>query len=136
MAASLFPKEMLGTSELTLETIAEKFSYFYEQIHLLHLQTPSHAEHSTLNLYDVVADAKDEFLEKLMGYENRKVRAYKFTPILDYTPAMPNKIVNDLKVFAKQLETFASSKGYSDIENIAQSLSGEAAKTLYLLTQS
>ena len=136
MATSLFPKEMMATSELTLETILEKFVYFETQIHLLHLQTPSHAEHSVLNAYSEVGDSSDEILEKLMGYENRKVKAHKFTPIVDYTPSMPNKILNDLKAFAKQLESFAASKGYSDIENMAQSLSGSAAKTLYLLTQS
>lgn len=71
-----------------------------------------------------------------MGYENKKVKAYKLSPISDYVPSMPNRIVNELKTFAKQLESFAASKGYSDIENMAQSLSGSAAKALYLLTQS
>ena len=136
MAGSLFPKEMMVSGELTQETILEKFVYFETQLHLLHLQTPSHAEHSTLNVYDDVADMKDTVLELLMGYEGRKVRAHKFTPIVDYNIGMPSKVVNELKAFAKQLETFAASKGYSDIENLSQELSGKAAKTLYLLTQS
>ena len=111
-------------------------SYFFEQIHLLHLQTPSHAEHSALNFWDYVVDAKDEILEKLMGYESRKIKSYKINPLMDYTPGAPSKVVGEVKDFAKQLESWADSKGYGDISNLAQSLSGEAAKTLYLLTQS
>jgi hypothetical protein len=138
MAKSLFPQEMLSNSggELTLETVAAKMSYFFEQIHLLHLQTPSHAEHSALNFWDYVVDAKDEILEKLMGYEGRKLKAYKIDILTDYSAGMPSKIVEDVKSFAKQLENFANVRGYGDISNIAQALSGEAAKTLYLLTQS
>ena len=37
-------------------------------------------------------------------------------------------------VFAKELEEWAEEKEYCDIENIAQGLSGEAAKVIYLLT--
>ena len=135
---SLFPESMMSVSggELSLDTIAQKFSYFFEQIHLLHLQTPSHAEHSALNVWDDVVNAKDEFLEELMGYEGRKVSAYKFEPIVDYIPGAPERILTDLKNFASQLENYASSKGYSNIENLAQDLSGKAVKTLYLLTQS
>ena len=138
MALFLFPEGMIGSSspELTLETIAAKFSYFFEQIHLIHLQTPSHAEHSALNVWEDVVDAKDAILEELMGYEGRKVKAYKMEIISDYSPGMPTKIVTDLKNFAGQLEDFAESRGYSNIENLAQDLSGKAAKTLYLLTQS
>lgn len=137
MAKSLFPPDMMGVQgTLTLEIIAQKFSYFFEQIHLTHLQTPSHAEHTALNLWETVVDQKDSFLEKLMGYEGRKVRSYSFLPITDYSPGLPEKVVNELKDFAKQLENFADTNGYSDIENMAQSLQGDAAKTLYLLTQS
>jgi len=137
MVKSLFPKDMINNSggELSIEAVAAKFSYFFEQIHLLHLQTPSHAEHSALNFWDYVVDAKDEILEKLMGYEGRKIKSYKIEALTDYVPGAPSKVVGDVKTFAKQLENFADGKGYGDISNLAQSLGGEAAKTLYLLTQ-
>jgi hypothetical protein len=45
-------------------------------------------------------------------------------------------VVNELKTFAKQLENYGSSNNMPDIENIAQGLSGDAAKSLYLLTLS
>ena len=137
MAKSIFPEQMISTAggEFTIESVASKLSYFFEQIHLLHLQTPSHAEHLALNFWDYVVDAKDEILEKLMGYEGRKIKAYKIDALTDYVPGAPSKIVGDVKTFAKQLENFADGKGYGDISNLAQSLGGEAAKTLYLLTQ-
>jgi len=138
MIMSFFPENILNSSsgELSLESVAQNFSYFFEQIHLLHLQTTSHAEHLALNLWEDVIDAKDKFLEELMGYEGRRVKAYKFIPILDYYVGAPVKVVTDLKDFTKQLEKYASLKGYSDIENLAQDLNGKAAKTLYFLTQS
>jgi hypothetical protein len=136
MAKSLFPEEMINTSEMTIETIASKFSYFFEQIHLTHLQTPSHAEHVALNVWQEVVEAKDAILERLMGYEGRKIKAYKIPAIVDYTSGYPSKIVGELKDFAQQLQVFADGKRYGDISNLAQDLSGKAAQTLYLLTQS
>ena len=130
-----FP-DNIGSPEMTLETIAEKFDYFFRQIHLLHLQTSSYAEHKALQIWDKMPDLKDEFLEKLMGYEGRKLRSYKASPILDYSLGMPSQILKDLRNFAEHLESYAKGKNYSDIENLAQSLSGDASETLYLLTLS
>jgi hypothetical protein len=54
----------------------------------------------------------------------------------DYSIGITKSVVNDLKTFAKELEEYGESNNMPDIENIAQSLSGESAKTLYLLTLS
>jgi hypothetical protein len=136
---SLFPEEMMEGkgSSLTLETIAGKLSFFYEQIHLLHFQTTSFAEHSALGtIYDKVADLQDEIVEKIMGYTGKRVRAYKIDALKDYSNGMPNIVVRELVTFAKQLEEFGEANNMPDIENVAQSLSGEAAQTLYRLTLS
>ena len=136
---SLFPDEMMESkgSGLTLETIAGKLSYFYEQLHLLHFQTTSFAEHSALGtIYDKVGDFQDEIVEKIMGYTGKRVRAYKIDALKDYSNGMPNTVVRELVTFAKQLEEYAEANNMPDIENIAQSLSGEAAQTLYRLTLS
>ena len=135
MAKSLFPDSMMKTAEMSLEHVAAKMSYFFEEIHLLHLQTPSHAEHSALNFWSYLTDAKDEILEKLMGYEGRKLKTYKIDALVDYSAGAPNKYVTEVKDFAEQLEVWADGKRYGDISNLAQSLAGEAAKTLFLLTQ-
>jgi hypothetical protein len=136
---SLFPEEMLenATSSLTLETIAGKLSFFYEQLHLLHFQTTSYAEHQALGIiYDKVGDFQDEIVEKIMGYLGRKVKAYKIDALKDYSPGMSNQIVKELVKFAHDLEEFGETNNMPDIENIAQSLSGEASQTLYRLTLS
>jgi hypothetical protein len=137
---SLFPDEMMenkGSSSLTLETIAGKLSYFYEELHLLHFQTTSFAEHEALGkIYDKVGDFQDEIIEKIMGYTGKRVRAYKIDALKDYTSGMPNQVVKELVSFAKDLQEFGEANNMPDIENVAQSLSGEAAQTLYRLTLS
>jgi hypothetical protein len=139
MAKSLFPQEMLESksNSLTLETIAGKLSYFHEELHLLHFQTTSYAEHQALGIiYDKVADLQDEIVEKIMGYTGKRVKAYKIDALKDYSAGMSNQVVRELVSFAKDLEEFGEANNMPDIENIAQSLSGEAAQTLYRLTLS
>ena len=140
MATSLFPSEMMENAignALTLETISGKLSYFYEQLHLLHFQTTSFAEHEALGkIYDRVGDFQDEIVEKIMGYSGRRIKAYKIDVLKDYSSGMPNQVVKELVSFAKQLEEFGEANKMPDIENVAQSLSGEAAQTKYRLTLS
>lgn len=135
---SLFPEEMMegkGNSSLTIETIAGKLTYFHTQLHLLHWQTTSYAEHMALGgLYDYVHDVKDEIIEKIMGYTGKRPKAFKIEPLSD--SANCAGVVSALITFAEQLEEYAEANGMPDIENISQSLSGEAAKVKYLLTLS
>ena len=137
---SLFPQgmmESMGGSSLNLDSIAAKLTHFVDQLHLLHWQTTSFAEHQALGgLYDKVFDFKDEIVEKIMGYSGTRPKATKHEMLRDYSIGITKSVVNDLKLFAKELEEYAESNNMPDIENIAQSLSGEAAKTLYLLTLS
>lgn len=139
MAKSLFPEEMLtkGAIELSLDKIKAKLNYFELQLHELHWQTKSFAEHSALGtIYDKVFDLKDEIVEKIMGYTGTRTKAMPVEPIKDYAVGMSEKVVSELEAFAKQLEAFGSANNMPDIENIAQSLSGEAAQTKYRLTLS
>ena len=135
MAKSLFPEEMIkSSSEMSLETIAARLTYFHEQLHLLHWQTTSYAEHQALGaLYDYVHDFKDGVIEKLMGYMNKRPGVYKIEPLINCTS---NECVSNLLSFASSLKSFANNNGYHDIGNLADALSGEAAKTRYLLTLS
>ena len=137
---SLFPEEMMegrAGSSLNLDSIAAKLTHFVDQLHLLHWQTTSFAEHQALGgLYDKVFDFKDEIVEKIMGYSGKRPKAIKHDMLRDYSIGISNSVVSDLISFAKELEEFGEANNMCDIENIAQSLSGEAAKTKYLLTLS
>lgn len=133
---SLFPEDMMKSSSegMTLESIAGKLTYFHEQLHLLHWQTTSYAEHQALgSLYDYVHDFKDGVVEKLMGYLNKRPGVYKIEPL---SVAMPMAVVENLCMFASELKAYGEVNKFHDIANLADALSGEAAKTKYLLTLS
>jgi hypothetical protein len=133
---SLFPEEMIKSSggEMTLESIAGKLTHFHEQLHLTHWQTTSYAEHQALGaLYDYVHDFKDGVIEKLMGYTGKRPAPYKIEPLTNCTG---NECVSNILSFASSLKSYGESNGYHDISNLADALSGEAAKTKYLLTLS
>lgn len=133
---SLFPQSMMENSkpEMTLESIAGKLTYFHEQLHLLHWQTKIYAEHQALGkLYDYVHDFKDGVVEKLMGYTGKRPDIFKIDPLTNCTPM---KCVEDLCYFASDLKRYANMNQFHDIGNLADALSGEAAKTKYLLTLS
>ena len=137
MELSLFPNDMAksSTSEMTLEGVAAKLTYFHLQLHLIHWQTNSYAEHMAIGgLYDYIHGFKDDVIEKLMGYMGRKPKAFKCAPLQDNVPLTP--LLNEIKSWAAELGSFAKANGYSDVDNMAQDLSGNAAKTLYLLTLS
>ncbi len=129
--SGIFPKEMMK-SELSLEDVASKLTYFQLQLQLIHWQTTSFSQHKALDkLHSFVLDFKDEVMEKLMGYANTRVRAFAI-PSLDKSSS--EELVSSIISFAYTLEKWAESKQYCDIENLAQSLSGAAAQTKYLLT--
>ena len=133
---SLFPQDMLNSSggELSLESIAAKLTYFHEQLHLTHWQTTSYAEHqATGALYDYVHDFKDGLIEKIMGYTGKRPALYKIEALTNCTAG---ECVSNLLSFASDLKAYGEKNGYHDVCNLADSLSGEAAKTRYLLTLS
>ncbi len=133
---SIFPDDMMKSAggEMTLESIAAKLTYFHEQLHLTHWQTTSYAEHQALGgLYDYVHDFKDGLIEKIMGYTGKRPTAYKIDPLTNCTGS---QCVADLLSFASSLKDYGERNGFHDVCNLADSLSGEAAKTKYLLTLS
>jgi hypothetical protein len=137
MIKSLFPDEMISkapSSELSLESIAAKLTYFHEQLHLLHWQTTSYAQHKALGkLYEYVQDFKDGLVEKIMGYTGKRPDIYKLEPLIN---CKPEQCVSDLMKFASSLKMYGEKNGFHDVCNLADALSGEAAKTKYLLTLS
>jgi hypothetical protein len=139
MAKSLFPQEMLSSAsgEMSPDSIATKLSYFELQLHNLHWGTKSYAEHQALGgLYDAVFDFKDDIIEKIMGYSGTRAKIGNVGQLKDYSAGAATQVVGELITFAKQLQNYGASNNMPDIENVAQALSGEAAKTKYLLTLS
>ena len=139
MALSIFPEGMMESagSSLSLDAIKAKLNYFELQLHELHWQTRGFAEHEALGkIYDRVFDLKDEIVEKIMGYTGTRTKAMPVQQIKDHTPGMSEQVIGELIRFAKQLEEFGETNNMPDIENIAQSLSGDAAQTKYRLTLS
>ena len=63
----------------------------------------------------------------------KKPKAFKIEPIKD-TASMA--VVQELCDYAYELYEWAVAQHYSEVENMAQELSGKAAKTKYLLTLS
>lgn len=131
---ALFPDKIKMGSTMTLESIAAKLTYFESQIQLIHWETTSHAEHSALNFYDDIGSFKDDVMEKLMGYMGRRPSGFKVDAILPGQDSAD--VVTQVKDWAYELYEWAGANHYCDVENMAQDLSGKAAKTLYLLTQS
>jgi hypothetical protein len=134
---TIFPKSMMdmsSTEGLSIENIAGKLTYFHEQLHLLHWQTTSYAEHQALGaLYDFVHDFKDGVMEKIMGYTGKRPGVFKIPELSSVTP---ESCVSELMSFATKLKQYGDMNGFHDIGNLADTLSGEAAKTKYLLTLS
>jgi DNA-binding ferritin-like protein len=136
---SLFPQGMMQSAggELSPDVVATKLSYFEIQFHNLHWATRSFAEHKALGkIYEKVFDMKDEIVEKIMGYTGIRAKTTGVSGLKDYAPGVSEQVVNELISFAKQLENYGASNNMPDIENVAQSLSGEAAQTKYRLTLS
>jgi DNA-binding ferritin-like protein len=136
---SLFPEDMMKSSggELSLDSIKAKLNYFELQVHELHWQTFGLGEHEALgDLYNTIFSVKDEIVEKIMGYTGVRTKAMPVEAIKNYTPGLSDQVAKDIIAFAKQLENFGASNNMPDIENVAQALSGDAAKIRYRLTLS
>lgn len=140
MVKSLFPEDMMSKSSggaMTLDSIKAKLNYFELQVHELHWQTFGLGEHEALgDLYNTIFSVKDEIVEKIMGYTGVRTKAMPVETAKNYTPGLSEQVVKDIIVFAKQLENFGASNDMPDIENVAQALSGDAAKIKYRLTLS
>lgn len=129
-------KKETKVMKMTPEYIQGKLFSFHNAAHKYHLDTKSFAQHSAMSsLYGSLSSFKDEISEKLMGYMNgNRIGEITIDKIPPYSVEASEKLANEILVFAKELLEWAEEKDYCDIENIAQGLSGEAAKTIYLLT--
>jgi hypothetical protein len=119
---------------MTIESIASKLIHFESQLQFNHWNTQSYAEHMALgSLYEYVHSFRDGVIEKLMGYMQTRLKAF---PIVSVSTVDSQKLVMELCDWSYALYEWAGENDYCDVENLAQELSGEAAKAKYLLTLS
>lgn len=123
-------------SELTPEYIQGKLFSFADISHKYHLDTMSYAEHRAIGkMYEALVGFKDEVSEKLMGYMGgKRIGKIKLDEIPEYSKGSAKTLSEDILEFSYELYEWAGKKKYCDIENIAQSISGLASQTIYLLT--
>lgn len=123
---------------ITPEYIKAKLFSLHNSAHSLHLDTRSFAEHSALNtLYTELVEYKDKICELLMGYQKgKRIGNQKLDELPTYSQEAVNQLVKDGMSFSKELYEWAEEKGYCDVENTAQALSGLFSQTLYRLTLS
>ena len=128
--------EESAKSKLTPEDIQSKLFYFSDAAHKLHLDTKSFAEHKALGkFYESLVDFRDEISEKLMGYmDGKRIGGFSVGKLPEYSAGASMDLAGEVCDFAYNLCEFADEKGFIDLENVAQSLSGLAAQTKYLLT--
>jgi len=125
-----------GKSKLNPEEIQSKLFYLSDAAHKLHLDTKSYAQHKALGkLYEGLIDFRDDISEKLMGYmDGKRIGSIKVGALPEYTEKAPMELAKEVREFGKELCEFADENNYSDVENVAQALSGLGASTVYLLT--
>ncbi len=114
-----------------MENIAGKLLTFTEQFHLIHWQTESYAEHmATGELYEYLEGFKDKLIERLMGYTGRRPDTYTMGVI----NTSSQSAISELISFSSSLKKYAESNNFLDVGNLADELSGKAAKCKYLLS--
>lgn len=124
-------------SKLTPELIRDKLFYFRDAAHLFHQETKGGWEHDALGkLYEGLADFQDDMPEKIMGYMDGKrigkLNKIQVSEYIDHSDSV--NLVKELMDFAYEVYEWAGNKKFCDIENMAQSLSGLGAKTMYRLS--
>lgn len=97
---------------------------------LSHYTTKSFAAHEALGkTYDALNDLLDDITEKIIGYSSIDPQALVIGTVSALDPQALSVYTMSI---AKRLEEWAEEKGYCDIENLAQELSGVGAKLKYL----
>jgi hypothetical protein len=123
---------------LNPEIIRNKLFYFSDVAHFFHHETRSFAEHMAFKSnYEGLIAFRDDISELIMGYQNgKRIGKLKIDEIPNYNGDNVSAFIKEGLAFSSELGKWAEDKGYCDVENTAQALSGLFAKTQYLLTLS
>jgi DNA-binding ferritin-like protein len=99
-------------------------------VKISHYATTSFAAHSAFDrTFETLEDLIDEIAEKVIGYTGIPVTQLVIGTV---TASSPMEVGGEIIKVAKKIEDFATKKGYPDLQNVAQSLSGAGAQLQYL----
>lgn len=105
------------------------------KVQFCHHLTTSFAAHKALDsTYSALNEFKDEIVEKLIGYTGKRFNSITIGSLSTYNESMNLEVAKEIMSFGASLEDWARTNDYCDIENLAQSYSGEGAQLAYLLT--
>ena len=128
MALSL--KSDSAPKNYTVQTAYTELHKLFLQVKLSHYTTKSFAAHQAFGrTYDALNDLIDSIVEKLIGYSSEDPQSLSIGNVLSMEPA---QLAIAIIGAGERLEEFAESVDYSDIENLAQELSGIGAQLKYL----
>lgn len=114
-------------TKMSPETIMSRLFYFRDAAHKFHLATRSHPQHEALDtLYKGIQDLQDQILEQSLGYTGTT---------MSYDPKDAMLICDQISKFSVDLKNWGENKGYMNVENLAQELSGLSAQVKYFLLQ-
>lgn len=117
------------------QSIINKLYSLPIKVQFCHHLTTSFAAHKALDTaYESLNDLKDSIIEKLIGYSGERFKSVTIPTYSNYTEEMNLEVAKEIKTFGEELEIYAESMDYCDIENLAQEYSGVGAQLTYLLT--
>lgn len=111
---------------------ASRLLFARDQIHILHLQTQSYAQHIALNeLYDSLLGSFDSFVETMQGKLSKIFTGYKTYPYVNLTP------IEFVTAFKSEVQSYREKnlKGieYSNIDNQLQVVIDSLEVAIYKL---
>jgi len=126
MAIEIKPK----VTSLNTIDFASMLLFARNQIHILHLQSLSYAQHVALNeAYDLILDSFDQFVETIQGKEGIILKGYKSYSYVDTEPiAYIQTVINAINTYRKSLST-----NYDEIDNMLQETVSGLEKIVYKL---
>ena len=126
MAIEIKPK----VTSLNTIDFASMLLFARNQIHILHLQSLSYAQHVALNeAYDLILDSFDQFVETIQGKEGIILKGYKSYSYVYTEPiAYIQTVINAINTYRKSLST-----NYDEIDNMLQETVSGLEKIVYKL---
>lgn len=120
---------------MDVNRMASFFTQMIAKVHYCHHNTTSFAQHkATDKFYDALVDLKDEMLEKAIGYTGIRYTKVTLQDVEGAVDTMLYSLCEETCGFVDELKSWADMNMYHDLCNLADTLSGEAAKFKYLLT--